>query len=234
MRRRVLDRAPTEHGRLLVVERRGLTSTDGSQVEVGDHLVDDVGVVLHEDRPGLDVAGGAEAAQHRLAEPVGRGDGGLVEPRDRRTQAPTTGGALGVVDVEEKPLQGVTLVAVPGSEDGVGLHEPLAHAVLELGAGRPAEGDDEQLVERGDPLGHEPGDEGRDRPRLAGAGAGLEQGGAGGQRVGDVELDDRCVGAHASTSIRSSSGNQSVAACCSKPRSTRSAIGASGPRTRRW
>jgi hypothetical protein len=25
-----------------------------------------------------------------------------------------------------------------------------------------------------------------------------------------------------------------VAACCSKPRSTRSAIGASGPRTRRW
>ena len=61
--------------------------------------------------------------------------------------------------------------------------DPLA----QLLAGRAAERHDQHLLERRDALGDVAGDQGADGPGLAGAGAGLEQGGAGRQRVADVE-----------------------------------------------
>ena len=230
---RVVHGATTELPGLGVVERRCGAHADGAQVEVRDDLVDDVGVVLDECRPGLDVAGGAEAAEHGVAEAVSGGDGGLVEACDGAPEPTSALGALGLGCVQQEGQERVGLGRAADGEGGVGLHEALAHAVLQLGARGSAEGDDQQVVELGVALGDQSGDERGDGPGLAGAGAGLEQRGAGGQRVGDVELGDvddgRVSLAHQAPSKRSSSGVQRVTACWSSPRVTSAENGRPGP-----
>ena len=74
------------------VERHGLAGVEAADEEVVDGVGDEVADVLDEHEVALGVAGHAEAGEHLLAEPVGGGDGGGVEVRQRLLQA---GAAVG-------------------------------------------------------------------------------------------------------------------------------------------
>ena len=244
--RRVADGAHPDLASLLGLERQGPAARGVAQVEVGDRLGDEVGVVLDERRARLDVAGGAEAAQDGVAEPVRGGDGGLVEAGRGDAQPVATPAALVGVGVQHEGEELVVrrgrrggLVAAQGVVEGAfGLHEPLAHAVLELGTGRPTERDDEEVVDRREPLGEVARDERGDGPRLAGACARLEQGGALGQGVADAELGGLrrrgfVLGVAHVASRCSSSGVHSLSAWRSSPRRRRSSTEQS-PSASRW
>ena len=87
-----------------------------------------------------------------------------------------------------------------------------AHAVAQLLRGRPAEGDQQHLVQRRHALGDVPGDQTGQRERLAGARAGLQHGGRplGGQRTQQIEAVHhapsmaRSIGSHSTRRRRSS------------------------------
>jgi hypothetical protein len=72
-------------------------------------------------------------------------------------------------------------------EGALGGDQALAHAVPELGRGRPTERHEQQLGQLRDALGHVTRGERGDRERLAGAGAGLEHRGALRQLAAHVE-----------------------------------------------
>ena len=97
-------------------------------------------------------------------------------------------GDLVVVDAGQEPEQPVV-----GARRGrvgqrtLGLDELLADPLAELLAGRPAEGDHQHLVEAGVPLGDVARDQRADGVGLAGAGARLQQRGAGRQLAEQVE-----------------------------------------------
>ena len=192
VRLRVVDDATGDLQRLVVGERRpALVEGEGPQVEVVDDLPHQVVEVL--DQPGarVGVAGHAERVEHHRAELVGRRDRRGVEP-DQRVDHPPVGQPPLLVVVGEQqvhelgprdrgPVGGVV------AQHPLGLHELGADALAELLAGGAAERDDQHLLEPGDTLDDVPGHERADRPRLARAGTGLEQHGAGRQRVGDGE-----------------------------------------------
>ena len=120
----------------------------------------------------------------------------------------------------------VTLLREWGPEQRrLGLDELGADALAELLARGAAERHDEHLLEGGDPLGDVPGHERADRPGLPGAGAGLEQDGAGGQRVADAE------GVHSGPTFSApvSNGSQIRQAYVARPASSRALSGAPGP-----
>ena len=206
---------------------------EGAEVEVVDDLAQQVVEVLDQPGPAVGVAGDPERTEHHRAELVGGGDGRGVEVGQR----------VGDPAVPERPFAGV---AVEEQLDQVGLLDRGQRGVsgqralgldqlgpdpfAELLAGRPAERHDQHLLERADALGDEAGDQRADGPGLAGAGAGLEQGGAGRQRVADVEG----VGRHSAATLSPpvSSGSQIRQAYVGRPASTSADSGAPSPQTR--
>ena len=126
-----------------------------------------------------------------------------------------------------RPVGGVV------AQHPLGLDELGAHPLAELLARRPAERDDQHLLEAGDALDDVPGHERADRPRLARARTGLEQHGAGGQRVGDGEgLGFAHRGPTFSTP--ESNGSQTCQAYCGRPASMSASTVVRGPKTRTW
>ena len=188
VRPRVVDHSARDLDRLAARPHRGLRAGEPGEVEIVDDLARHLLEVLDQGRRRVGVAGDPQAAQHQLAELVDGRDRGRVERRERGREPLVLRGPLGGVgqQVVEQVALGAWRVGV--GEGLLGLDELLAHPLAQLLAGGPGERHDQQLVERGHALGDVPGHEGRDRPRLAGAGAGLEQGGAlRGQGRGDVE-----------------------------------------------
>ena len=171
-------------------ERRlRLEVAEAAEVDVVDDLLDEVVERLDQRGAGVGVAGHPERAKHGLAELVGGGDRGGVERRQRVAQPTMSEGHLGGVGVEQRGEHGV--VAVGGRRVGqraLRLHQLLTHPLAELLARGPAEGDHQQLVEGGLPLGDVARHERGDGEGLAGAGAGLEEGGAGREVAREVEL----------------------------------------------
>ena len=80
-----------------------------ADVEVVDHLVDQVAGVLEDEDVALDVAGEAEAAEDVLAEAVGGGDGGGVEVGQGGGEAPAALVDLGRRAGGEEPEDVVVL-----------------------------------------------------------------------------------------------------------------------------
>ena len=84
---RVLGRGPRQPQRVRVAEQRlAVDVAEAAQVEVVDHLGQQVVQVLDEPGAGVGVAGDAEAAEHEVAELVRGGDGGAVEGAQRVAQ----------------------------------------------------------------------------------------------------------------------------------------------------
>ncbi len=223
----VADRRPGDRHRLLMGERR-LGVGERPQVEVVDGLLDEVVEVLDQPCSRVAVAGDAQRVEHHRAELVGGRDRRRVEAGERlgdpAVPAPPIVGAPGA---QQRDQVGV---AHPAGrrvlrQHALGLHELGAHPLAQLLAGRAAERHDEHLLEPGDPLGHVPRHERADRPGLAGAGAGLEQHGAGGQRVGDRERRHNGP----TLSAPDSSGSQIAQAAAPSPASTRASTGAPAP-----
>ncbi len=175
--------------------RRGRTAAlccsppNRREVEVVDDLDDELVERLDQGRAGVGVAGDAERAQHELAELVGGRDGGRVEGGQRVAQPPARRTARSASSTSSRcGEQRVVGVGRAGSASARSASTSCgAHPLAQLLAGRPAEGDDEHLVERRHALGDVARHQRADGERLAGAGAGLEQGGPGRQRPGEVE-----------------------------------------------
>ncbi len=177
--------APGEEGLVLALG-------EGPQVEVVDDLDEEPVEVVHQLGVGVRGARDPEAAQDLLTELVRGGDGGGVDIGQGGPQAPATQRPLLLVHVEQQRQQVVAVAGGRGIGEGpLGRHELLAHPGAQLLAGGPPEGHDQHLRQQHHPLGDVAGHQRRDRPRLAGAGARLEQDGAGGQRVGDGEVGQR-------------------------------------------
>ena len=190
-----LDRGPRDGQRLAVAEHRAaLVEGERAQVEVVDGLLHQVVEVLDQPGPGVGVSGDTERVEHHRAELVGGRDRGRVEAGERVGHPPMTGPAPLVVP----PLQEHHQLGRRSrgerrasrrviAEHPLGLDQLGAHPLPQLLARRPAERDDEHLLEPGVPFGDVPRDQGTDGPGLAGPGAGLEQDRAGGQLRSDVE-----------------------------------------------
>ena len=88
-----------------------------------------------------------------------------------------------------RPRRGRRVARQRAVERLLGADQPLAHALAQLAGGHAREGHEQQLLERR-ALGDVARGQGRDRERLAGAGARLEHGDACGQRAADVERPD--------------------------------------------
>ncbi len=195
---RITDRGAGDRHRLLVVEDRVvLVEGEGAEVEVVDHLTDQVVEVLDQPRLRVGVAGDAERAEHHRAELVGGRDRGRVEAGQRLEHPTVPGPSLVVVAVEQQPDQ-VGVAHLTGqrrvvAERPLGLDQLGAHPFAQLLAGRPPERDHQHLLQQRLALGDVPRHESADGPGLAGAGAGLEQGGALGQRATDVERSRRAL-----------------------------------------
>ena len=202
------DRAGDAEG-VLAAPRGLLLAGEEAQVAVVGDLGGQLLEVLHEDGAGVGVPGDAEAAQHELAELVDGRDRGGVERRQRVGEPREPDGPLLVVGVEQPVVQAVGGVGGRGvGQHGRGVVELAAYAVTQLLAGRAGEGDDEHLLQGGDALDEVARDERGDRPGLAGAGARLQQGGAGRERTADVE-GLHCVHVRSpGTSSVASSGDQ--------------------------
>ncbi len=187
---RVADRPAGQPQRLGAVERGRARALGGelAHVEVVDDLDDQVVHRLDEHRVG-GVAGDAERRQHLSAELVRGRDGRGVELRERGGEPATAHRGLGVGDVRQQRRNRIGARAGRGgiAQAALGAHQPLADPLAQFLRGLAAEGDEQQLRQAGVALGDVPGGECGDRERLAGAGAGLEHGGAGGQLAADVE-----------------------------------------------
>ena len=219
-----VDRPAAEGERDLAAEGwLGRGVAEAGEVEVVDHLHDQVVEVLHQPGVGVGVTGDAQGAQHQPAELVGGRDGGAVEVGERRGQPAA---ALEDPGVVEAPRQEADQPVVPASRGDIaqrslGGAELVAHPLAELLAGRPAERDHQQLAEGGPALRDVAGDQGGDGERLPGAGAGLQDRGAAGQ-LGSVDVER----VHQAPLTRSNIGIQSrmarapkrvVSPSCSSP-----------------
>lgn len=147
--------------------------------------------------PGIDIAGNAQTAQHGLAELMNCGDGRIVEGAERVAQPPLPD--LQLIDrpglthrvPQHRMIEAIHLVRGVGAGDGMaqgqfGADQAFTHPLAQFLGGGAAEGDHQQLLQR-QPLGDLPGDQGGNRPCLAGAGGSLEDRGAAGQWACDVE-----------------------------------------------
>ncbi len=235
---RVADRGAGDGQRLVRGRRPGRRRRERErpQVEVVDGLLDQVVEVLDQAGAGVGVAGDTQRAEHHRAELVGGRDRGGVESGEGLGDPSMAEPPLGVVAVAQQVEQVGRTAVVDGGQGGgvvaqraLGLHQLGAHPLAQLLAGGAPEGDHQHLLELGVPLGHEAGDQGADGPGLAGAGAGLEQGGAGRQRAADVE---RRQGAHSgpTRSAPVSSGSHTCQASSGSPASTSASGGVRGRR----
>ena len=179
-----------------------LSGVELPDVEVVDHLGQEVALVLQDDDLALDVAGEAEPAEDVLAEPVGGGDGGGVVVGQSGGEAPAAlvdlGRGAGGEEAEDVVVLRRGLAGRHPEEALLRADQPLPNPVAQLAGGHAGEGDDEQLVE-GDAAGDVAGGEGGDGEGLARPGAGFEDGHSRGrQRPAHVEGDDGLLGAHRS------------------------------------
>ena len=146
--------------------------------------------MLHEDRVGFGVAEHAEVVQHPQAELVGGGDGGRVDLGQRRLDALQPQRdllGLGCRQVGIDRVVGQRAVRQVLRQGGAGLAQPGVDPMTQLAGGRPREGDHHDLLEPEVPLRQVAHGQGGDRIGLAGAGGGLQDAGAGGQRPQQVE-----------------------------------------------
>ena len=205
------DRGRADSDRLRSAEcrRRGV-SVKAAHVEVVDHLEDQVGEVLDEDRVALDVAGDAEPREHVLAEPVRGRDGGGVEARDGVGEASPPFLDLGVRALGEQFEHAVVLRRRDADErtrkPELRSHESFTDPLAQLAGRHARERHDEKALRR-NAFGDEPRNERGDRVCLPRTGARFEQGHAAGKRAAKVELRD--VGRSAHRSISSSAASRS-------------------------
>ena len=207
-----------------------LGERERSQVEVVDDLAQQLVEVLHQPGPGIGVTRHAQRAQHHRAELVGGRDRRTVKTRQCLGHPAVPEHPLLVVAVDEQVDQGRRLRGPDGlgSQGALGLDQLGADALAQLLAGRSAERDDQHLLEPALPLGDVAGHQCPDGPGLAGAGTGLQQGGAGRQRVADVERV-RARHSAATFSAPVSKGSQTCQAYVVSPASRRSDSGARSP-----
>ena len=184
----VADRSPGQLEGDGATERRLVgRRPEPLQVEVVGHLHHQVVEALDQLGTRVGVARDPERAQHQLAELVGGGDGGAVEPGQGVGDPLAALRDVVTHQVGEQRVGRVDRGRV--GEGPLGSDQLVADPLAELLARGPAEGDHEHPVEGGDALGDVAGDQRPDRVGLAGAGARLEHRGGrvGGQRPEDVE-----------------------------------------------
>ncbi len=217
-----------EHGRardlerLCTVERGPAVLLKAANVEVVEHLFEQVADVLDELGVGLEVAERSQLREHLLAEPVGRRDRGGVEVGDRADQ-PVAAPLDLLLRPGREELDNLVGARIQHTVEDAGEllladDEALAHAVAELASGDPRECDQQHSLER-----HSVSDvarrEGGDRVGLAGAGTRLEHSHAGREWPRQNEFVGHRRRAHRSTSR----------SCASNPSHRRSAY-----RANRW
>ena len=166
--------------------RLGAGGAEPPDEQIVHHLDDQIVEVLDQRRAGFAVPRHTQSGQHLLAELVRGGDGRRVEIGERPGEPAAPDRHL----ARRRPSASRTISSLPcrralaGSANArSALHQLLANPLAELLAGRPTEGDHQQLVEPGHTFGHVPGDQRADRVGLAGAGTGFQDGGADGQRI---------------------------------------------------
>ena len=122
-----------------------------ADVEVVDHLDDQIVQAFHQLDVGVAVAGDAKAGQHVLAELVGGDDGRGVESGQRAAQplAPARDLLVG----GRRPAAHAPVVAGPGGgrigKRPFGQHQMPAHPFAQFLTGRPTECHHQQLVQLG-------------------------------------------------------------------------------------
>ncbi len=104
---RVVDGDASDSLRLGQAEGRIAPAEELADVQVVDDVDHQVAQVLDEGHVPLDVTRHAQAAQHVLAEPVGRGDGGRVEIGEGLGHEPAPPLQLAVRTVGQHPENGV-------------------------------------------------------------------------------------------------------------------------------
>ena len=158
-------------------------------VQIVDDLAEQIAEVLDELHVGLEIGGDSEPAEHLLAEPVGRGDRRCVEVGE------CSGEPVAAAQDELLGAFGEQLNHLIAYEQHAREHliesvqdadQPLPDALAQL-AGRHARERHEQDPLQRRAVGDVACRESRDRVRLAGPGARLENGHASWQRPGDVE-----------------------------------------------
>ena len=182
-RGRVLDRQAGDPAGLLARERRPALLVEAAHVEVVDDLLDQVRDVLEELDVALHVAGDPEAAEHLLAEAVGRGDRRRVEVGERRASRARRSATCSRGQEPREPVRRrarrvrSARSALTSRSRTRSRSSPVAMRV-NVTSSRFSSGYAVRDVARR---------QRRDRVRLAGAGARLEHGHAGRQRPADVE-----------------------------------------------
>ncbi len=151
-----------------------------AQVEVVDDLLHEVAHVLDERDLAVHVTRCAQPVEHLETEPMRRLDGGRVEVGDGLAE-PVPAGADLVTRRLRKELDELVVLVPTGpvehvDEPVVGADEAIPHALAQFAGGHAGEGDDEQPVDRQDPLGDVAGRQRGNRERLARSGARLQQG----------------------------------------------------------
>ncbi len=191
----VPDGGPRDLARVLRGDLRqgGAVRGELAQVQVVDHLAQQVVDRLDQLHAGLVVAGHPEAVQHLLAEAVRRDDRRPVEVGQRAHEPPSPQRHLAVVGSAEVEHERVLAAGVEQPARGAG--EPLAHPLPQLLRRRAAERREHQLRQLGATLRDVAGRQSRDGPGLPGAGAGLEHRRPGRQRAVGVEAQVEAHGA---------------------------------------
>ena len=143
------------------------------------------------DQPGARIVftGQTEFVEHPLTERVGGGDGARVEIGEGGEQAAPAQTHGRGVGIGHRPDEFVLVVACRVGLGQGGRHrdETIPGAFAQFLGGRPAERDQQQFGDRDTRLGDVAHREPDDGVRFAGARAGLEHGGALGQRTRGVE-----------------------------------------------
>ena len=168
------------------LHRVGAGETEGiragskpAQVKVVHDFFHEVTHVLDECDLAVHVTRRAQSVKHLEAEPMRRLDGGRVEVGDGLAESIPAGGDLVTRCLRQELYELVGLVADGPiqhvDESVVGAHEAITHALAQLAGGHAGEGDDEEPIDRQDPLGDVACRQGRNRERLASPGACLQQ-----------------------------------------------------------
>ena len=225
--KRVVDGDAPDALRLGQGKGRIAPTQELAQVQVVDDVDHQVTEVLDEGHLPLDVTRHAQAAQHVLAEPMGRGDGCRVEIGEGLGHEPAPPLQLGVRSVGQDPENGVVgrrADTGPGPGEAVlGRDQALPDPVTQLAGRHAGERHQQQFLER-DARCHIAGGQGGDGEGLARARARLQHRHACRERPADVEAGHRREGAHRWTrSSHESRLSQSRRAKC--PRRLGSAAG---------
>ena len=188
--RRVAGHRPRQRQRLAVGDRRVLAlPAEPGQVEIIDNLGDQIIEALDQFHPGIAVSGDPQRGQHQPAELVHGGDGGGIESGQCVDQIGAPPFDF-VRAARQQVLEDQVAAGQAGIlESGYRVGDLAANPVTQLLGGRPAEGDQQHLIESGLALGDVAGDQSSQRERLTRSGTGLQDRGgvARRQRTEEVE-----------------------------------------------